>query len=104
MNLCGDIQNDGTYKGWYRLSQGELNTIGLKDAKEKDGYYVNYGSDGKVDVAFEKGVEYEGQTYYKLSSILNVTNQRESKMTDKEIKRLTELKKIDNKMFEQGIR
>lgn len=24
-------------------------------------------------------------------------------MTDKEIKRLTELKKIDNKMFEQGI-
>lgn len=36
MNLCGDIQNDGTYKGWYRLSQGDLNTIGLKDAKEKD--------------------------------------------------------------------
>ena len=72
--LYGEIQSDGTYKGWYKLSQGELNTIGLQKAKEKDGYYVNYGSDGKVDVAFEKGVEFEGETYYKLSSILNVTN------------------------------
>ena len=42
--------------------------------KKRTGYYVNYGSDGKVDVAFEKGVEFEGETYYKLSSLLGVTN------------------------------
>lgn len=72
--LYGELESKGTYAGWYRLSQGELNNIGVKDAKEKDGYYVNYGSDGKVDVAFEKGVAFEGETYYTLSSILKLSN------------------------------
>lgn len=72
--LYGELENNGTYAGWYRLSQGELNNIGVTDAKEKDGYYVHYGEDGKVDVALEKGVAYEGETYYTLSSILKLSN------------------------------
>lgn len=65
--LYGELQPEGTpYAGWYKLSQSELNQIGVKDAKEKDGYYVNYEEN---DVAYEKGIENDGTIFYKLSEI-----------------------------------
>ena len=73
----GDIEEDalyGTkvteenseYKGWYLLSQEDLNDIGAKKMNAKDGFYVDYDND---DVAYAKGVTYNGQTYYKLSEM-----------------------------------
>ncbi len=39
----GEVQTSDNLEGnWYRLRQWELNEIGLKDAKEADGYYVDY--------------------------------------------------------------
>lgn len=51
---------------WYSLSQADLNEIGVNDAKASDGYYFNYKTN---DVAYEKGVEFEGRTYRTLSEI-----------------------------------
>ena len=59
------------YNGWYKLSQADLNNIGVKDAKEKDGYYFNYSQN---DVWYAKGIEVEGKTYYKLSEIKQYIN------------------------------
>lgn len=63
--LYGEKQSDG----WYKLSQGELNDIGVEKAKAEDGYYVNYDSD-EVQVKYEKGVERDGQTLHYLSEML----------------------------------
>lgn len=68
----GTKQEDGEYSGWYLLSQADLNTIGVKDAKAEDNYYVNYDND---DVAYGKGITFEGVTFYKLSDILSYTDQ-----------------------------
>ena len=48
------------------LSQGDLNDMGVKGAKAKEGYYVNYETD---DIMYERGVEYEGTIYHYLSEI-----------------------------------
>ena len=61
--------------GWYKLSQQDLNDIGVKDAKADEGYYVNYklneGEEGEdVDVAYEQGITLYGNTDYTLSSLL----------------------------------
>lgn len=34
--LFGELQESGDYAGWYKLSQGDLNEIGVKDAKAKE--------------------------------------------------------------------
>ena len=82
--LYGTKQEGGEYDGWYKLSQSDLNEFGVsqgefyykdngeindskvKGARAKDGYYVNYETN---DVAYEKGIESEGDMYYKLSDI-----------------------------------
>lgn len=66
-DLYGSKQTDGTYNGWYLLSQEDLNNMGVKDVDAKDEYYVDYEHD---DVAYGKGIVKDGKTYYKLSEIL----------------------------------
>jgi len=68
----GEKQESGDYAGWYKLSQGDLNDMGIKDAKASDGYYVNYEGN---DVAYAKGVENDGQVFYKLSQIKAYSNE-----------------------------
>ncbi len=51
---------------WYRLSQQDLETIGLGDLKTEDGYLVNYEEE---DVIYAKGIQENGQIYYKLSEL-----------------------------------
>ncbi len=69
--LKGTKQDSGEYMGWYLLSQSDLNDIGVEKAKAEDGYYVNYDTD---DVAYSKGISLEGNTFTKLSNILDYTN------------------------------
>lgn len=81
--VIGEIDESGLYgessdatfnekTGWYKLSQADLNDIGVKDAKAGEGYYVNYNLDNSedVDVAYERGITLYDKTYYTLSSIL----------------------------------
>ncbi len=63
------IAQSGEKEGWYKLSQGDLNDMGVKGAKAKEGYYVNYETD---DIMYERGVEYEGTIYHYLSEIKNL--------------------------------
>ena len=74
--LIGTRQESGEYAGWYLLSQEDLNDIGLKNAKEENNYYVNYKleegeEEEEVDVAYGRGIYFNGQTFYKLSEILS---------------------------------
>lgn len=79
--VIGEIDEDGLYGikvtdtkspyytadgDWYKLTQGDLNEIGVTDAKANDGYYFNYKTN---DVAYEKGIEFDGRTYHTLSEI-----------------------------------
>jgi len=68
--LYGTKQTEGEYNGWYLLSQGDLNDIGLKGVKAEDKYYVDYENE---DVVYGKGLQYEERTFYKLSEILEYT-------------------------------
>ena len=52
--------------------EGDLNDMGIKDAQASDGYYVNYEGN---DVAYAKGVENDGQVFYKLSQIKAYSNE-----------------------------
>ena len=84
----GTLQNGGDYSGWYKLSQGDLNDIGVnsgtaaktdidgkvstsksgKGADADDGYYVLYNeAEATIDVAYEKGVVKDDVVYHKLS-------------------------------------
>lgn len=79
-SLYGTLQENGEYAGWYKLSQAELNEIGVKDAKEADGYYVNYylnDKDKEVDVAYARGVTYHNEIFFLLSSINNYVSDDE---------------------------
>ncbi len=60
-------ENAGEYDGWYLLSQDDLNNMGVTSVKADDQYYVNYDSD---DIAYGKGLEFDGKTYHKLSEVL----------------------------------
>lgn len=66
-DLYGSKQTDGTYNGWYLLSQEDLNNMGVSNVNSEDEYYVDYEHD---DVAYGKGIENNDKTYYKLSEIL----------------------------------
>lgn len=70
-DLYGTEQTEGEYIGWYLLSQADLNSMGLTDVKAEDNYYVDYDND---DVAIGKGIYFEGYTFYKLSDILDYTD------------------------------
>ena len=66
--LYGSKQTDGTYNGWYLLSQEDLNSMGIEDIDAADKYYVDYEND---DVAYGRGIKNDDKTYYKLSEILD---------------------------------
>lgn len=51
---------------WYRLSQQDLEAIGLGELKSEDGYLVNYEEE---DVIYAKGIQENEQIYYKLSEL-----------------------------------
>lgn len=51
---------------WYRLSQGDLEAIGIGSLKAEDGYLVNYEEN---DIIYAKGIEENEQIYYKLSDL-----------------------------------
>lgn len=69
--IIGDKQESGEYAGWYKLSQGDLNQMGVNKAKAEDGYYVNYDD---LDVAYEKGVTLDDTIFYTLTQILSYQN------------------------------
>lgn len=71
-DLYGTKQTEGEYNGWYLLSQQDLNSMGLDDLKAEDNYYVDYEND---DVAYGIGVGFDGNTFYKLSDILDYTEE-----------------------------
>ena len=66
-DLYGTKQTGSEYDGWYLLSQQDLSNMGVENISAEDQYYVDYEND---DVAYGKGFEYDGKTYYKLSEIL----------------------------------
>ncbi len=51
---------------WYKLSQEDLETIGMENLKFEDGYLVNYEEN---DIIYAKGIEENEQIYYKLSDL-----------------------------------
>lgn len=69
--LYGTKQEDGNFKNTYKLSQEDLNEMGVKEAKAKDGYYVDYYADEGIEVIYEQGVENSGEIYHKLSDMIN---------------------------------
>lgn len=81
VELYGQEITDSTseYVGWYKLSQAELNEMGIKDAKAADGYFVNYNIENTkdVDVAYGKGVMHDDHIYYNLSDILKSGNEKD---------------------------
>ena len=81
VELYGKEVTDNTneYNGWYRLSQAELNDMGIKGAKAEDGYFVNYNIENTkdVDVAYGKGVMNDDHIYYYLSDILKSGNEKD---------------------------
>ena len=52
---------------WYKLSQEDLNTMGLGNLNAEDGYIVNYET---KEVIFVKGIQEDEQIYYKLSDVV----------------------------------
>lgn len=53
---------------WYKLSQEDLNAMGLGNLKADDGYIVNYET---KEVIYVKGIEEDEQIYYKLSDVVD---------------------------------
>lgn len=72
--LYGEKQTEGDFENFYKLTQADLNDMGVKDAKAKDGYYVNYDDPNGIEVIYERGVENSGEIYYKLSDMINSGN------------------------------
>ncbi len=64
--LYGTKQESGDYQGWYLLSKADLIEMGFDNLATGDNYYVDYEND---DVAYGKGITYDGITYHKLSEI-----------------------------------
>lgn len=52
---------------WYKLSQEDLEKIGLGSLKAKDGYLVNYEEN---DVIYAKGIKKDDKIYYRLSDLI----------------------------------
>lgn len=74
--IRGEKQESGEYAGWYKLSQGDLNEMGVNKAKAEEGYYVNYDS---LDVAYDKGVALDDILFTRLTQILNYKNTNKGK-------------------------
>lgn len=74
---------------WYKLSQGDLEKIGIGELKEEDGYLVNYEEE---DVIFAKGILENEQTYYKLSDLERVREEKEKEKQEKQANKEAEEK------------
>lgn len=66
---------------WYKLSQQDLETLGLSDSKAEDGYLVNYE---EQDIIYAKGIEQDKEIYYRLSELEKAEEQKENTNTEKE--------------------
>lgn len=55
---------------YYLLSNEDLQELGLQKIDIEDGYAVNYDTE---EIIYVKGFENDGNTYYKLSELKNVT-------------------------------
>lgn len=64
---------------WYKLSQDDLNQIGIGYLKAEEGFIVNYETE---EVIYVKGVQEEEQTYYKLSDMIE--DEQEEEQTENE--------------------
>lgn len=64
---------------WYKLSQDDLNQIGIGYLKAEEGFIVNYETE---EVIYVKGVQEEEQTYYKLSDMIE--DEQEEQQTENE--------------------
>lgn len=67
--LINDKVIEDTSK-WYLLSKEDLSSMGLEKIDIEEGYIVNYEEE---EIIFVKGFENEGNTYYKMTDIKNVT-------------------------------
>ncbi len=63
-NVIENIEN------YYFLSQNDLNEMGLEKIEIEEGYLVHYETE---EVIYVKGLEANGQTYYKLSEMKNLS-------------------------------
>lgn len=74
---------------WYKLSQDDLNQIGLGNLNADDGYIVNYE---KEEVIYVRGIEENNQTYYKLSDVVEETaaEQPEEQAEEQPVEEVTE--------------
>lgn len=66
---------------WYKLSQQDLENLGLSDLKAEDGYLVNYE---EQDIIYAKGIEKDKEIYYRLSELEKVEEQKENTNTEEE--------------------
>ncbi len=84
---------------WYRLSQGDLEAIGLGDLKYEDGYLINYDEE---DVIYAKGIEENEQIYYKLSELEKQRREQQEDKNQSSEQTLTESEpQVDNENKEE---
>lgn len=67
---------------WYKLSQDDLNQMGLGNLNAADGYIVNYETE---EVIYVRGIEEDKQTYYKLSDVVEQEEQNEVKIEEQPV-------------------
>ena len=60
---------------WYKLSQNDLEEIGVGYLEAEDGFIVNYDTE---EVIYAKGVKEEKEIYYKLSDMVQEDKQEEN--------------------------
>lgn len=66
---------------WYKLSQNDLEQIGVGYLHAEDGFIVNYETE---EVIYAKGVQEKEETYYKLSDMVKEEEQGENQETEQE--------------------
>ncbi len=59
---------------WYKLTQENLEEMGIGVLKAEDGYLINYEEE---DIIYAKGIERDKEIYYRLSDLQNVELQEE---------------------------
>lgn len=74
---------------WYKLTQENLQEIGLEDLEAEDGYFVNYD---ELDIIYAKGIEHEKEIYYRLSDLEKAEKEAEEEKLRKELEKEQEEK------------
>lgn len=69
-------QEEGSFSKYYILENSNLEEMGIENVVLKEGFYiVNYDTD---EIIYSKGIEIEDNTYYKLSELKHISNQKEN--------------------------